>query len=139
MKSSEQGFTLLEVLVAGVLLFAAVATAAQVYRGALHAFSRAQDTTQIQAVVPLLLSQVQYHLDQGEQQGEGQFGPIIYRWQSEPGEQHYVTRSDVSEFGETPSSRFTQQLHQIRLELRRAEQSDWQREYRWQAYQWRLH
>jgi hypothetical protein len=82
------GFTLLEVLVASVILISAIAAVSLSYRGALIASQRADINIQLAGLMPIILSQVSdrlKQLDEGQdrlaEQGEN-FG-VAYRWEAE--------------------------------------------------------
>ena len=82
----QQGFTLLEVLLAGFILFITIAAMTMVYRGALLTSSKAEKSLDISAVVipvrQLISDQVgeNSHLESGF--GEGRYGEVNYRWKS---------------------------------------------------------
>jgi len=82
------GFTLLEVLVASVILISSIAAISLSYRGALIGSQRADINIQIAGMMPIIVSQVSdriKQLDKGEaqmsEQGEN-FG-VKYRWEAE--------------------------------------------------------
>jgi len=80
----QQGFTLLEVLLAGFILFLTIATMTMVYRGALLSSSKAEKSLEISAVVIPVRQIVTDEIrksDYGEvSSGEGTYGEINYRW-----------------------------------------------------------
>ena len=88
MLNKHQGFTLIEVLIAGVILFMVIASTTLVYRSALLSSNKAQQTLVITGYLPIILDNIteQLHLqDLGTQtvlQGEGSFMEVSYHWQA---------------------------------------------------------
>ena len=82
----QQGFTLLEVLLAGFILFMTIATMSMVYRGALLTSSKAEKSLDISAVVipvrQLISDQVRQTSHLESSFGEGSYGEVTYRWKS---------------------------------------------------------
>ena len=82
----QQGFTLLEVLLAGFILFITIAAMTMVYRGALLTSSKAEKSLDISAVVipvrQLISDQVGKNSHLASSFGEGRYGEVNYRWKS---------------------------------------------------------
>lgn len=82
----QQGFTLLEVLLAGFILFLTIATMTMVYRGALLSSSKAEQSLQMSAAVlpvrQIILDEVRKLSHQENTSGDGLFGQVSYRWES---------------------------------------------------------
>lgn len=82
----QQGFTLLEVLLAGFILFMTIAAMTMVYRGALLTSSKAEKSLDISAVVipvrQLISDQVGKNSHLASSFGEGRYGEVNYRWKS---------------------------------------------------------
>ena len=84
----QSGFTLLEVLVASVILIASIAAVSLSYRGALLASQRADINIQLAGLMPVIVSEVSdrlKQLDKGENQLTEQginFG-VEYKWEAE--------------------------------------------------------
>ncbi|MDA8682136.1 prepilin-type N-terminal cleavage/methylation domain-containing protein [Porticoccaceae bacterium] len=82
----QQGFTLLEVLLAGFILFLTIATMTMVYRGALLSSSKAEQSLQMSAAVlpvrQIIADEVRKNSHLESVSGEGVFGDISYRWES---------------------------------------------------------
>lgn len=87
----QQGFTLLEVLVAGFILFLVLTTATLVYRGALLTSGKAQNSLSMSSAVHLIkrvaVEQFREGVgvgDSGNDQysGTGEHGQISYQWRA---------------------------------------------------------
>jgi hypothetical protein len=82
----QQGFTLLEVLLAGFILFITSAVMTMVYRGALLTSSKAEKSLDISVVVipvrQLISDQVRQTSHLESSFGEGRYGEVNYRWKS---------------------------------------------------------
>jgi len=78
-----RGFTLLEVLVSGFILFLVVTTASMVFSGAIKAKLNAENSLRISAYAPLLTEHVMVEVKQNNLQGKGEFLGVSYRWSSE--------------------------------------------------------
>jgi prepilin-type N-terminal cleavage/methylation domain-containing protein len=88
-RNNSKGFTLIEILVASMILFASFATVALLYRGALLSSDKAANHLQISAVVPEVLGQVRKSIRmQGKQpleqlQGSGAMWQVRFEWQAQ--------------------------------------------------------
>ena len=88
-KLNHSGFTLIEVLVASVILFATLATISVIYRGALISTSKATDHVAISSVVPAIVSIVRENIrskgntPQAKILGSGTSWGVIYEWGAE--------------------------------------------------------
>ena len=86
--TSYQGFTLIEVLVASVILFSAIATVSMVYRGAFISSETADKHINIAGVLPSILATIRADIrHQGnsistELADESSAWNINYRWQA---------------------------------------------------------
>lgn len=84
---STRGFTLIEVLIAGVILFMVIAATTMVYRSALLSSNKAQDVLAISGYIPQIVDNITDQLQQqdtGTQtslQGQGLSMQINYNWQ----------------------------------------------------------
>tara|TARA_B110000503_G_C7129511_1_gene406214 strand:- start:981 stop:1400 length:420 start_codon:yes stop_codon:yes gene_type:complete len=78
------GFTLLEVLLAGFIMFLVLITMTEVYRGALLSSDKAEAALRIAGYVPSIHANVvdSFHKNIGSDspRGEGQFGTLMYSW-----------------------------------------------------------
>jgi prepilin-type N-terminal cleavage/methylation domain-containing protein len=87
-KASVKGFTLLEVMVASVILISSIAAISISYRGALIASQRADNNIQVSGVMPVIMAQVSeglQQLDKGETKlfQNGVSWGVKYQWQAE--------------------------------------------------------
>jgi prepilin-type N-terminal cleavage/methylation domain-containing protein len=85
---TQQGFTLLEVLVASVILISSIAAISLAYRGALIASERADKNVQISGVIPVIVTAVAEDLraqDNGQVllNGAGSAWGAKYSWKAE--------------------------------------------------------
>jgi len=84
-----QGFTLIEVMVAAVILFSVIASVSMIYRGAFISSQKANDHIKITGVLPSVLSTVRYNLRQQgnspltEINDQGNTWDVSYQWQAE--------------------------------------------------------
>lgn len=87
-KANIKGFTLLEVMVASVILISSIAAISISYRGALIASQRADNNIQVSGVMPVIMAQVSeglQQLDNGENKlvQNGESWGVKYQWQAE--------------------------------------------------------
>ena len=86
MSSKQQGFTLIEVLIAGVILFSVLVTVSQVYQGANRSSERATAMVTMQGIVPLLLDTIRFRLRSAENlepvNQEGILNGVTFQWQA---------------------------------------------------------
>jgi type II secretory pathway pseudopilin PulG len=59
---NNRGFTLIEVLIAAVILFGSISIVSQAFRGSVNSSIKAKRSVQAAAIVPLLLSTIEYRL-----------------------------------------------------------------------------
>ena len=82
----QQGFTLLEVLLAGFILFLTIATMTMVYRGALLSSSKAEQSLQMSAAVLPVREVISDGFRNGDfslsGSGEGTYGQYSYTWEA---------------------------------------------------------
>lgn len=138
MNHKQSGFTLIEALVAGIILFAAIAVSTQVYRGALMASQTAEKLNRTQSAVVLLKSGIRHRLDQGESSGEGQFDGLAYQWQAEVIETAYQYTSGFGDGQENRRSTGGAELRKtgISLSIGNPERQQAWRQYQWQEVLW---
>ena len=80
---SERGFTLVEVLIAAVIMFTVLATATVSLRGAMYASERASRTTELLAPLPFITPTIREILRDNpapERSGEGVMFGVEYRF-----------------------------------------------------------
>ncbi|MDX2370002.1 MAG: prepilin-type N-terminal cleavage/methylation domain-containing protein [Colwellia sp.] len=86
--SKDNGFTLIEVLVASVILFASIATVSMIYRGAFLSSEQANKHVNISGVMPSLLANVRSDIRTQGNTFESQLGDqgnawsVQYQWQA---------------------------------------------------------
>lgn len=101
----EGGFTLIEVLIASLILFLFLALAAQAFSQSAMASVKAERAAKVAAVVPLLVENIRHEIvaarSANEQAGEGVLFDMNYQWQAklldrtrpprrfDPGEQEF--------------------------------------------------
>jgi hypothetical protein len=74
----QQGFTLLEVLLAGFILFITIATMTMVYRGALLSSNKAEESLALSGSLPFI--RLREGSDDIIRLGKGRYGEISYTW-----------------------------------------------------------
>jgi type II secretory pathway pseudopilin PulG len=91
MKSSfnkNSGFTLIEVLLAGVILFMVISSTTLIFKGALISSEKAERTAVFSSAIPYLLDGVRQDIRGGNQaelsrRGEGRWLQIDYQWHAD--------------------------------------------------------
>lgn len=80
------GFTLIEVLLAGFIMFLVLISMTQVYRGALLSSYKAETSLQISSAVPSIhtriVSSIRQNSGSESHSGDGQFGALRYSWRA---------------------------------------------------------
>ncbi|MGYP001184113876 len=84
MRSNQGGFTLLEVLVAGFILFLVINSSTMIYRAALLSSGKAEKSLMITSAVPsirMIISDIfRENGHSAARAGEGSFGELTYLW-----------------------------------------------------------
>ena len=81
----EQGFTLIEVLIAAVIMFTVLSIGVSTYRTSLHQLDKTTKHSLINRFLPAIMEDIKQQLFNGGQQGEGVFGTSVsYVWSSVP-------------------------------------------------------
>lgn len=84
LRANQRGFTLLEVLLAGFILFLVLTTVTLVYRGALLTSLKAERSLLATSAVPSIRILITESFRQGahkvDHSGEGQYGDLDYTW-----------------------------------------------------------
>lgn len=84
--NKQQGFTLIEVLVAGFILFLVISATTLVYRGAALSSQKAEQTLYINGILPLILDEVAFAIQEKGQgtveslQSSGEMAETNYQW-----------------------------------------------------------
>jgi Tfp pilus assembly protein PilE len=121
---STKGFTLIEVLIAGVILFMVIAATTMVYRSALLSSNKAQDVLAISGYIPQIVDNITDQLQQqdtGTQnslQGQGLSMQINYNWQGRLIQAKSAPPVIDSFTGELLAQPARYRLWQIELELK---------------------
>tara|TARA_B110000046_G_C12725676_1_gene286454 strand:- start:114 stop:524 length:411 start_codon:yes stop_codon:yes gene_type:complete len=80
----QRGFTLLEVLLAGFILFITITAMTMVYRGAILTSSKAEASLTMSAALPfirpLVTDQIRAKTEPDDRLGAGQYGTVNYSW-----------------------------------------------------------
>ena len=82
------GFTLIEVLVASVILFSSIAVVSVVYRGAFISSQKAEQHVQMSGMVPAILANIRHQIrskgnsDHVEINGQSALWGLPYQWQA---------------------------------------------------------
>ena len=80
----QRGFTLLEVLLAGFILFITITAMTMVYRGAILTSSKAEASLTMSAALPfirpLVTGQIRAKTEPDRRLGAGQYGRVNYSW-----------------------------------------------------------
>jgi len=86
--SKQRGFTLMEVLVAGIILFLVITTVTLIYRGAVLSSTKAESAVIINGSLPAIINLVQAQIQSDMQaektqiSGEDSFGKVNYQWRA---------------------------------------------------------
>ncbi|MBF0370848.1 MAG: prepilin-type N-terminal cleavage/methylation domain-containing protein [Magnetococcales bacterium] len=116
-RSGHTGFSLLEVLVASVILFSAIAAATLVVRGAAISHDRARETIRLAETMTDLGDRIQLQLLDGNKKGEGYQNGLYYQWQATLlKEEVSYPRIDSDTLTEAHGL-YTVSLHQVELTL----------------------
>lgn len=81
MSSNNRGFTLLEVLIAGVILFSVISGASLVYTSAIKSKINATNNIKVHGVLPLISENVQNQVKKGATKGSASLWGVNYQWQ----------------------------------------------------------
>ncbi|MDT0602815.1 PulJ/GspJ family protein [Thalassotalea castellviae] len=88
-KFSKNGFTLIEVLVAAVILFASIATVSMVYRGAFLSSEKAEQHVTLSGMMPIILANIKKDIrslgdsQENELAKQGQVWEVSYQWKAQ--------------------------------------------------------
>lgn len=84
LRASQKGFTLLEVLLSGFILFLVLASMTLVYRGALLSSAKAERSLKVSAAVPsiriLITDDFRVRSKTRDHRGAGRYGGLDYKW-----------------------------------------------------------
>ena len=78
----EEGFLILEILIAGLILTASIAATMMIFRGGFQQLERADRSNSISAMLPQVLNLLQYK-DLNREEGEETLRPgMVFRWKA---------------------------------------------------------
>jgi prepilin-type N-terminal cleavage/methylation domain-containing protein len=134
-----QGFTLVEVLVASVILFSVIATVSMVYRGAFISSEKANNHIQMSAVLPSVLANIRDEIRKAgnssvqEITGNNTSWNVSYLWQA-----NLVAQKSAPEIIDVDSGNFITppakyKLWQVTLILKR---NTFTKEYNFKELSW---
>ena len=111
----QRGFTLLEVLIAGFILFLVISSMTFVYRGALLSSNKAESAIKFTAAIPSIKQQVIIQIREGikgeDQSGLGEYGKFSYIWTGT------TTHRGTYQFPDAPGERIFYYLMLVELEV----------------------
>jgi len=137
----QQGFTLMEVLIAGFILFLVISVTTLIYRGATLSSHKAERSIYINGLVPLIIDEIQYQVrlkGQGEMvslNGNEKMGEANYEWSAEVIEFRAAPPKQLAEAGLSEEQSRRYKLWQINLN---ASYKDYERNYRYVEFSWNL-
>lgn len=117
---NQQGFTLIEVLVASFILFLVIAAVTLVYRGALISSHKAERALKFSSLVEPISENIKLQLQSStnsERQGQGTMGEINYNWHATQTFQAKSPPSADAESGNISQGNKTFRLWDITLNL----------------------
>lgn len=78
--SRNEGFTLIEVLIASLIMFISIAAFSMVFRSALISSSSAENHVATSSIIPLIQNEISHHLQMKTDNGQGRLLGRNYRW-----------------------------------------------------------
>lgn len=137
MKNKQQGFTLLEVLVAGFILFLVLTSATLIYRGAILSSMKAERSITVNGYLPLMMSEIQSIIrennDSDQQKGAGNLAALQYKWQATVIEVGAAPSNYIPEFQSVVEYPKRYKLWQVSIHVTR---KDYQKDYRYIEFSW---
>lgn len=119
--NKQQGFTLIEVLVASFILFLVIASVTMVYRGALLSSFKAEQVLRFSSMVEPISEQIRSQIKdasgEGDKQGNGAMGELTYHWSATVSQQGTAPEQFNFESGEVEAGKVTFYLWHIELQL----------------------
>ncbi len=128
-----KGFTLIEVLIAGVILVSAISMATLVYRSSLLSSEKAERMTHMSSAMAILLDEVRDNIRNGVVQDSGRLLKVDYSWQAELIESGAPPSLVDPETSEVMNFEPRYRLWQVTLELTI---SGFSREYTFREVSW---
>ena len=134
-----KGFTLVEVLIASVILFSIVTTGSLLFRTSIRASEKATIVAKNATALPPVMEMIRHELFGGASKGQGEFGQhITYSWHSEVSR---ASRDIVSSYDEQTKGLeygyFRLSLHNVFVTMIYEERSNnYQEQYEYQELTW---
>lgn len=126
MKTKHQsGFTLVELLIATIILFSSLAAVSLIYRGAFIASEKASNHVKLIANLPALITQIQQQIklttsEQSTLSGSGVGWGVEYQWQAAVVQNKVIVNETMAlEFGNEIATKKAIQLWQVTLIVKR--------------------
>lgn len=122
-RNTQTGFTLIEVLVAGFILFLVISATTLVYRGAALSSQKAEQSLYINGVLPLVLDEIQFSIQDGGQgnieslQSSGEMADTSYQWSASVIEFRSAPPKILAEAGTSESQAKRFKLWQVELSV----------------------
>lgn len=123
LKHNNSGFTLIEVMVAAVILFSVIATVSMVYRGAFLSSEKANNHINIAAVVPSVLAMIKLEIQSKKNEhkslltGNDSTWQVKYQWQAQLLEQKSPPSKYDDFTKEMATAAIKYQLWQVQLTI----------------------
>ena len=119
MSLKDKGFTLVEVLIAAVIVFSAISVGMLVYRTSLKSVDRIEVNVAIADALPNIMAAVKTQIAQQKRRGQGNFGRAIeYNWTAKAVETSRTLTGFVSEStGRLENGRFQVVLNSVELTI----------------------
>lgn len=139
--NKQKGFTLMEVLIAGFILFLVISVTTLIYRGATLSSHKAERSIYINGLVPLIIDEVQHQVrveGQGETvslNGNDKMGEAVYKWSAEVIEFRAAPPRLLAEVGLAEEQNRRYKLWQVNLNV---SYKNYERSYRYVEFSWNL-
>lgn len=141
-KSTQTGFTLIEVLIATVILFSSIAMVSMVYRGAFLSSEKANAHIMINGVLPAVLSTIQADIKELGATGQtsitqkAKIWDVDYNWQATIVQSKKAPKKLDIDSGKFIHSKKEYQLWQVNLTF---SYKTTQKQYQFSELSWRLY
>ncbi|MGL1957062.1 MAG: prepilin-type N-terminal cleavage/methylation domain-containing protein [Colwellia sp.] len=138
-KHNNTGFTLIEVMVAAVILFSVIATVSMVYRGAFLSSEKADEHINVAAVIPSVLATIQTEIRNKENEqknlltGKKSAWQINYQWHAKLLEQKSPSKKYDAFTNKLASAPIKYKLWQVQLTL---EYKGYTKQYQFKELSW---
>jgi len=139
LKHNNSGFTLIEVMVAAVILFSVIATVSMVYRGAFLSSEKADGHIKVAAVIPSVLAIIQAEIrgKENEQKnlltGKDSAWQVNYQWHAKLLEQKSPPKKYDAFTNKLASAAIKYKLWQVQLTL---EHKGFTKHYQFKELSW---